>query len=164
LGVMAIVGGLTFMVVSAIVVLLAVLLVGLFMTLRPVETVAGTDEAEGGVLDTAVAEVGPEKGGGGGGKGPAAPQEDPLASGPQPGPATLIIPPDAFYHSIEINCPGGFKGRARFKKGKATVYNVPPDERCVVTFQGANYVKDWISGHQTKMCTQFDPVPVCKLR
>lgn len=153
------------MVGAAIVVLIAVLVVGLFMAFRP----DGGGDVAGGdlddpIIDTAVAEVGPAKGGGGGGGGAGPATEDPLATGPGPGPATLLIPPDALYHSVEINCPGGFRGRGKFRKGKAVVYNVPPDERCVVTFQGSNYVKDWISGHQTKMCTQFQPVPICRLR
>lgn len=164
LGVIAIVGGLAFMVGSALVVVLAVLIVGLFVHFTRDEQVAGADQPDlGNVLDTAVAAVGPEEGRGPG-KGPGPAEDDPLASGPDVGPATVYIPADAMFHSMEVNCPGGFRGRAKFKKGKATVYNVPADERCVATFQGSTYVKDWISGHQTKMCTQFEPTPVCRLR
>ena len=164
MGVIAIVGGLAFMVGSAVVVLVAVLIVGLFLTFGPGSQLAKKDDdGPEHIRDTGVAEVGPARPGGGGGRGGPAPEEL-VASGPDVGPATVYIPPDALFHSLEVNCPGGFRGRAKFKNGKATVHNVPPDERCVVTFQGSTYVKDWISGHQTKMCTQFDPTPVCTLR
>jgi hypothetical protein len=160
-GVMAIVGGLVFMVSTAAVALLAALLVGLFLAFRPDQQLAGSDDALAPIVDTAVVAVGPGKQHGPGPKGPDAPEPDPAATGPQPGTATLIIPPDAMYHSVEVSCPSGFRGRGKFRKGKAKVYNVPSDERCNVTFQGSNYVKWWVSGHMTVVCTQFEPVPKC---
>jgi len=165
LGLLAIIGGLVFMVASAAVVAIAVLLVGLWVTTRPGGQLAGGDGDAGHIRDTGMAEVGPARPGPAGpGPGPGPDGEDPLATGPGPGPATLIIPPDALFFTVELNCPGGFRSRAKFKKGKAVVYNVPPDERCTVTFQGSTYAKTYISGHQTKVCTQFQPNPVCRLR
>ena len=150
LGLVAIVGGLIFMLASAAVVALAVLLVGLWVSTR------GEGELAGGAGDPEHIRQG--------GPAPEVDTDDPLATGPGPGPATLIIPPDALFFTVEINCPGGYRGRGKFKKGKAVVYNVPPDERCTVTFQGSTFAKTYISGHQTKMCTQFEPNPVCRLR
>ncbi len=163
-GVMAIVGGLTFMVGSAVVALLAALLVGLFLAFRPDKQLAGADDQLAPIVDTAIAEVGPgQQRPRGPGPGPND-DPDPAATGPQPGTATLIIPRDAMYHSVEISCPSGFRGRGKFREGKAKVYNVPSDERCTVTFQGSNYVKWWVSGHMTLVCTQFEPVPKCSER
>ena len=165
LGLLAIIGGLLFMLASAAVVALAVLLVGLWVTTRNTGELAGGKDGMEHIRDTGLAEVGPARGGPGGpGPGPGPDDEELIATGPGPGPATLLIPPDALFFTVEINCPGGFRSRAKFKKGKATVYNVPHDERCTVTFQGSTYAKTYISGHQTKMCTQFDPNPVCRLR
>lgn len=163
-GVMAIVGGLMFMVGTAVVALLAALFVGLFLAFRPDQQLAGGAADGEDIVDTAVAEVGPGKQPLKGGPGPATPEPDPAATGPQPGTATLIIPPDAMYHSVEVSCPSGFRGRGKFRKGKAKVYNVPSDERCTVTFQGSNYVKWWVSGNMTMVCTQFEPVPICNER
>lgn len=163
-GVMAIVGGLVFMVGTAAVAMLAALLVGLFLAFRPDRQLAGIDDGLAPIVDTAVAAVGPGRQYGPGPAGPDGPEPDPAATGPQPGTATLIIPPDAMYHSVEVGCPSGFRGRGKFRKGKAKVYNVPSDERCTVTFQGSNYVKWWVSGNMTLVCTQFEPVPKCSER
>jgi len=165
LGLVAIVGGLIFMLASAAVVALAVLLVGLWVSTRGEGELAGGAGDPEHIRDTGLAEVGPERERvRQGGPAPEVDTDDPLATGPGPGPATLIIPPDALFFTVEINCPGGYRGRGKFKKGKAVVYNVPPDERCTVTFQGSTFAKTYISGHQTKMCTQFEPNPVCRLR
>jgi len=165
LGLLAIIGGLVFMVSSVAVVALAVLIVGLWVATRGGGDLADNDDGLEHIRDTGLARVGPAPTGPGpGGPGPGPDGDDPLATGPGPGPATLIIPPDALFHTVEINCPGGFRDRSKFRRGKATVYNVPPDERCTVTFQGSTYAKTWISGHQTKVCNQFEPNPVCRLR
>lgn len=165
LGLVAIVGGLLFMMASAAVVAVAVLLVGLWVTTRGGGDLAGATDDADHIRDTGMAEVGPERRKAApAGPAPEEEVDDPLATGPQPGPATLIIPPEALFFTVEINCPGGFRGRGKFKNGKATVYNVPPDEKCTVTFQGSTFAKTYISGHQTKMCTQFEPTPVCRLR
>ncbi|MBX2801812.1 MAG: hypothetical protein KTR31_29305 [Myxococcales bacterium] len=95
-----------------------------------------------------------------GGGGVAAPR------GPKPGPATVIVPTDMAFLSMELDCPGGFSRRGRFQPQaggatmRATVQAVPAGVSCRVTFQGSEPAKTRIAAGQTRRCT-FNPT-VCK--
>ncbi|MEZ4238837.1 MAG: hypothetical protein R3F59_22320 [Myxococcota bacterium] len=169
LGILAIVGGVVFSTTAAIVVAVLVLL--LYLGYRKVQddklAEAGTDKQH--VRDTGIAEpvenvpVRPRSPG----KGRTDRGENTVGSpnnGPPPGPVSIIVSKKMVFLSIEVNCPSGFRSRGTFRpdaKGtmKATVQNVPGDERCVATFQGSQPAKAWVTGNQTLQCT-FDPI-VC---
>jgi hypothetical protein len=173
MSVFVIVGGIVFALVSALVVALAMLL--LLLVYRQVQgagEVTNKDEKDVHFRDTGFAEglppepvAGPPRPGG---RAPVDDGElskrDPNAP-PPPGPASVVVPKTTYFQSMEINCPSGFRDRGTFRKEgksslKATVLNVPAQEKCTVTFQGAEAAKTWISGHQTLSCT-FDPI-VCQ--
>ena len=172
MGVIAIVGGMVFMLGSVMVVVLVVLLVWLFVLdgKLPGDIAKGGVEKDKHVRDTGFANpVQPEKGGGGrtvaGDPGDRT-IADPNA-GPPPGPATVYVPSSMMFLSLEVNCPGGYRGRGKFRdagKGemKATVQMVPGDEKCVVTFQGSEPAKTYVTGNQTVTCS-FNPTE-CRAR
>jgi hypothetical protein len=169
LGILAIVGGVVFSTAAALVVAVLVLL--LYLGYRKVQgdDLAANDPRKGHVRDTGSAGPiedarpvvpGRPRPGGGGGDGTT---RDP-SMGPPPGPATVIVSKKLVFLSIEVNCPGGYRSRGTFREDtkktmRATVQNVPGDERCTVTFQGSQPAKAWITGNQTLSCT-FEPV-VC---
>jgi hypothetical protein len=166
MGVLAIVGGLLFMAVSVAVIAVVVLLASLFwFQVTRDDTLASTDASKNRqIRDTGSAEPIRSGGGGGGGRGVGDPGDrtvgDPNA-GPPPGPATVTVPTQMMFLSIEVNCPGGYRSRGKFKRisqdaMSATVYDVPSDESCVVTFQGSEPAKMTISGNQKKIC-KFNP-------
>jgi hypothetical protein len=166
MGVLAIVGGLAFMTVSVIIVALVVLLVSFFLfQVTRDDTLAGGDaDKQRQIRDTGSAEPIRSGGGGGGPRGPGDPGDrtvgDPNA-GPPPGPATVTVPTNMMFLSIEVNCPGGYRARGNFKRisqdaMSATVKDVPGDESCIVTFQGSEPAKANISGNQRKIC-KFNP-------
>jgi hypothetical protein len=173
MSVFVIVGGIAFALLSALIVALAMLLLlFVYKQMQAPDDVAGKDEGPQHIRDTGFAEGLPDlpdpKT-----PGPRRPgqtddgelsQRDP-SLGPPPGPASVIVPKTTYFQSMEINCPSGLRARGTFVKYdksslKATVQNVPAEERCTVTFQGAEAAKNWISGHQTLSCT-FDPI-VCR--
>ena len=144
LGVLAIVGGLVFAMVSAVVIGVVVLVLWLMIRQSgiggDVATADPTDDQH--IRDTGSAGpiVQPDPVPGGGrrvGKGPATgdPNARDPSLGPPPGPATVIVPTTM----------------------KATVPDVPGDQKCTVTFQGSEPAKTWITGGETKTCT-FNPV------
>ncbi|MEQ1506719.1 MAG: hypothetical protein ABMB14_31115, partial [Myxococcota bacterium] len=171
LGVLAIVGGVV-VTVGAGLVLAALVIVLLFVYRQQTEggDLAAADKAARHVKDTGVAgpidNTQPAHPRPGKAKTPVPgdPSVHDPSAGPPPGPATLIVPNEQMFLSIEVNCPGGYRSRGSFRKDtaktmRATVPNVPGDERCTVTFQGSEPAKTWVSGNQTKTCT-FNPV-VC---
>lgn len=159
--ILAIVGGLAFMIAAALAATVVILVVGWQVAGdRIMEGVAGVEPDKGHVKDTGIIAEIPDRPV----RGPrVAPEPEPEPVGPQKGPATILIDSSVtFFHSIEVNCPeNGIRARARFRGGKATVYGIPPGEDCMVTFQGSEPEKAYIRGHQTKRCT-FNPT-VCKL-
>lgn len=169
--VFVIVGGVLFAIASALIVALAMLL--LLLLYRRVQEggeVANTDDPLQHVRDTGFAGPLPDQPEGGARRPGGVDGDDGQKSvrdpslGPPPGPATVIVPKDMLFQSIEINCPTGFRDRGIFRKEtktteKATVFNVPGGERCTVTFQGSEPAKTWITANQTMTCT-FNPV-VC---
>ena len=166
-GIMAIVGGVVFSTVAAVIVAIFVLLLYLgYRQVRDTETAANKKDQH--VRDTGSAgpieNVQPVGGGGrrvrtdGGGENST---RDPNAR-PPPGPVSLIVSDEKVFLSIEVNCPGGYRARGNFRKHgskemKATVQRVPSDEMCTATFQGSEPAKVRVSGNQTKRCT-FNPV------
>ncbi|MCA9490149.1 MAG: hypothetical protein KC621_09500 [Myxococcales bacterium] len=164
-GVLAIVGGLLFMAASTFVILFAVLLVMLWWTAnqRTGELANGEDGPQH-IRDTGFADPTRTVRTGPGPRNPGDPGDgsnrDPNFI--PPGPSTVIVSRDMMFHSIEINCPGGYRSRGRFKNVdaqmmSATVQNVPGDESCVVTFQGSEPAKTYIRGNERKIC-KFNPV------
>jgi hypothetical protein len=166
MGVLAIAAGLGFMALSVALVAVLVLLISFFVFQVTTDgTLAGKgDDKERQIRDTGSAE--PIKSGGRGGVagGPGDPGDrtvgDPNA-GPPPGPATVTVPTNMMFLSVEVNCPGGYRSRGKFKRlsqdaMSATVFNVPSDESCIVTFQGSEPAKASISGNQSKIC-KFNP-------
>lgn len=168
LGILAVVGGVVFSTAAALVVAVLVLL--LYLGYRKVQDdqLAADDPRKGHVRDTGTAgpiqrpqPVAPGRTRPGSGK-PGDPSYRDPSLGPPPGPATVIVSKKLVFLSIEVNCPGGYRSRGTFKPDtkstmRATVQNVPGDERCTVTFQGSQPAKTWITGNQTLKCT-FDPV------
>ena len=92
----------------------------------------------------------------------------PTPQGPAPGPIKIFTSAEYDFVSIEVDCSvSGYQRRGRFfpeGKGKmaATVREVPPDERCRVTFQGTEAATTWAFAHETRECT-FNPT-VCPVR
>lgn len=167
MGVLAIVGGLVFMVGAVAVVGIIALLVGLFLfdLELPGGLASGDRIKDKHIRDTGFADPIQQPQPGQGGRTPGDPGDRTVAdpnAGPPPGPATLIVPDSMMWLSIEVNCPGGFRGRGKFRphstKGwmKATAQNVPGDEKCTVTFQGSEPAKTYVTGNQTLQCT-FNP-------
>ena len=167
MGVLAIVGGLVFMVGSVVVVAIVALLVALFVfdAQLPGTRLAGDEIKDRHIRDTGFANPVQPEPGGGAGRAPGDPGDRTVAdpnAGPPPGPATVIVPDEMMWFSIEVNCPGGYRGRGKFRphstKGwmKATAHNVPGDEKCTVTFQGSEPAKTYVTGNQTLQCT-FNP-------
>jgi hypothetical protein len=175
MSVFVIVGGIAFAVISALIVALAMLLLLLvYKQMQDPGEVANKDEGPQHISDTAVGGDLPElpepkvprPGGVGPGDDGKKSERDP-SLGPPPGPASVIVPKTTYFVSMEVNCPSGLRARGTFAKYdktrvKATVQGVPADERCTVTFQGAESAKTWISGHQTLDCT-FDPIVCSKV-
>ncbi len=168
MGVLAIIGGLLFMVGAAVVTVGLMVLAWMFLVDKVPDTTVSTDAPRGHVQDTGVASPVPiPEPGGGVGAGVAPPVDDkdpPDFAAAQVGPATIIVPDTMLFHSIELNCPGGIRTRGKFRpynetELKATAQRVPADERCVVTFQGSEPARTHISGNHTLTCT-FNPV-VC---
>jgi hypothetical protein len=165
MGVLAIVGGLLFMTVSVVIVALVVLLVSFFVfQVTRDDELAGKDGGKNRqIRDTGSEEpIQRERGGGSHVAGDPGDRTvgDPNA-GPPPGPATVTVPNEMMFLSIEVNCPGGYRSRGKFKRisadmMSASVYDVPSDESCVVTFQGSEPAKANISGNQSKIC-KFNP-------
>jgi hypothetical protein len=168
-GLVAIVGGLVFMVGAAVVITLVVVIALFFVRDELGEVIAGKgDKDPKHVTDTGfVREIEqPQPGRGPRVADPVDPDDpnrvrDPRL-GPPPGPATIIVSTSMFFHTIEVDCPGGYRNRGKFRKDaggqtmRATVPNVPGDEKCTVTFQGSEPAKTYVSGNQTKQCT-FNP-------
>jgi hypothetical protein len=171
LGILAIVGGLSFSVAAAVIMAVLVLLLWLLYSAATGDSPLAGDKAgkDQHVRDTGHANpqlpapgTGRRTGNGGVAGGDPTVRDPSL--GPPPGPASVIVPKEMMFLSIEVNCPGGYRNRGDFRKEgksskKATVQNVPGDERCTVTFQGSEPAKTWITGNQTLSCT-FNPV-VC---
>jgi len=89
----------------------------------------------------------------------------PAAPAPPPPPAatgsaTVIVPATASFTAVEVKCPGGFRDRASFSGGKATVPDVPNME-CDMFFKGGLPAKNKIRGGQTKNCTFSGGQAVC---
>ncbi len=164
LGVLAIVGGLVFMVASTLVLVVVVLLMMLWWTGRQNRgDLAANQDGEQHIRDTGYADPTRSVRQGPGPRAPGDPGERTVGDGNviPPGPATVVAPAEMMFLSIEINCPSGFRNRGRFKKisdgmMSATVPNVPGDESCTVTFQGSEPAKTYITGNQKKIC-QFNP-------
>lgn len=164
-GVLAIVGGMLFMAASTLVILFAVLLVMLWWTgTQIVGGVATTEDGPQHIRDTGFADPQRSVRNGPGPRTPGDPgsgsDRDPNFI--PPGPATVVVARDMMFHSIEVNCPGGYRNRGTFKKAdggmmSATVPNVPGDESCTVTFQGSEPAKTYIRGNERKIC-KFNPV------
>jgi len=91
-------------------------------------------------------------------KAPGVPEEvapEPVV--PTIGDATIIVPKDRLFHSIEVKCQAaGIRTRADFRNAKATARGLPLNEDCRVTFQGSLPATTNIRGGQTKTCT-FEP-------
>lgn len=165
LQVMAIVGGLLFMVGAAAVVSVLVIGVGWWTMGDMIEdgALAGLGDDLAHIGDTDVPEeilkktpVGSKPK-----PGAAAPAgeeaAEPEATGPVTGNGTIILLQDKLFHSMEVNCPtSGIRTRANFRGGKATAYGLPTTEDCTVTFQGSEPAKATLRGNQTKACT-FNP-------
>lgn len=91
---------------------------------------------------------------------PSAPKPPPKpATGPAP--ATIQIPPDQPFTSIEVTCPSGYRARATFEGGRATLRDVPRED-CTVHFKGGPPARNRISGGQTKTCTFPNAQAVCQ--
>jgi hypothetical protein len=169
LGILAIVAGLGVAMAAAVMmVLLVVLLWFLYSAATGDSAIASKKPTKDQhIRDTGYAT--PElaqPGQGGGGRrtstDPADPNYRDPSLGPPPGPVSIIIPKDMMFLSIEVNCPDGYRNRGDFRKDskgfrKATVQNVPGDQRCTVTFQGSEPIKVWVTANQTLSCT-FGPV------
>lgn len=89
----------------------------------------------------------------------SSPKPAPRPTGPAP--ATIQIPADQPFTSIEVTCPSGFRARAPFEGGRATVRDVPRED-CTVHFKGGPPARNRISGGQTKTCTFPNAQAVCK--
>lgn len=171
LGVLAIVGGLVFAVVAAVVVGGVVILLwfayrqsgigGEVVAVDPTDARHVRDTGFAGPIERPAVEPGS-----GTRRGKGDPVRDPNVRdpslGPPPGPATVIVPSTMMFLTAEISCPGGFRKRGTFRQDspttlRATVPDVPGDEKCTVTFQGSEPAKTWITGNETKTCT-FNPV------
>lgn len=170
LGVFAIVGGLAFAVVAALVVAVVVVLSWLAIRQSRLGEELATDEIEGPRHIREGKSAGPlapeaPKPTGGTPRAPVAgtdPHARDPALGPAPGPVTLIVPSTMMFLTIEVSCPSGFRKRGTFRTDsdstmRATVPDVPSDQRCTVTFQGSEPAKTWITGNETRTCT-FNPV------
>lgn len=172
--VLAIVGGLGFMMSAAVVIVAIIGVLGWYTVGNMIEDgrLAGIGPGEDGedgvghIRDTAtVPDKIIEKPKGGGGKKPGGgdPEPEPVPTGPTTGPGTIIIAQEGvMFHSIEVNCPkSGIRSRANFRSGKATAQGLSTAEECIVTFQGSQPVKTTIRGGQTKTCTSFNPT-ICR--
>ncbi len=162
--ILAIVGGLGFMLVMGIVTIIAILMIGLFTWSQQDDGLASTDPDDPGhIRDTDdipdIIDIqpkprsGPRAGPDGGD--PDAPAEPvPITTGP----ISIEIPKSVFFHSLEINCPdAGISRRATFRNRKASTSGVPIGEECMVTFQGSEPAKTTIHGGQNKICVSFNP-------
>lgn len=97
---------------------------------------------------------------------PPAPE---IEAPPRPGPIKIYTSSDRGFVSIEVDCPSSrFQRRGRFfAEGAgtmaATVREVPPGEKCRITFQGTEAATTWAYAHETRTCTSFNPT-VCPER
>jgi len=107
----------------------------------------------------------PPRSGGGGTPKPKTPAPPKPAPPPPPasaGSVTVTVPADAKFTSIEVSCPGtGFRQRASFSGGKATLADVPAVE-CDLKFKGGLPASNKIRGGETKSCTFPDGQAVCQ--
>ena len=167
--ILAIVFGLGFAIVSALIGALLILLVGLFAwyQIEDGDGLAGADKDKEHIRDTAVA-------------GELAPLPKPKRRGPSSndpddtdaeedagpittGPVSVRIPKSAFFHTMEINCPDAqIRRRAPFRRQRAYTTGVPIKEECILTFQGSEPAVTTISGGQDKECVTFNPTE-CRL-
>jgi len=90
---------------------------------------------------------------------PAAPERPAVTDG-----TTLIITmtDDSPSTGVEVSCPSGFRLRAPFEAGVATVPNVPP-EHCSVHFKGpVNARFQPVRGGQSLLCYLQGATAVCQ--
>lgn len=161
----AIVMGMGFVSVAAMLVVSLILCAGLFYWNQAQQNdgIAAADKDKGHIRDTGVApEIIRRKTGGGGG-GPGKPvgdgeEEEPAPAAPTVAPVVITVPEHVFFHSLEINCPdNGMRLRGRFRGRKVTVQDVPIREECIVTFQGSEPAKTVAHGGQRLDCVSFNP-------
>lgn len=153
LPVLALVGGLLFVVVAAVVLVAVALVLGAKVVDDVADALPGlnADEPER-FVDTDVGEVAE----------PVAPVRRPGGAStavvaPQRLDGTIVLGESRPFNSIEVNCPkSGVRARATFRGGQATVRDLPVDEDCVVTFQGAEPARTTLRGGQTRTCV-FGP-------
>lgn len=169
--VFAIVTGLMFMVFSALIMTVGLAVYGLWMTAetdreRQAAVVTPPPPPRQPAVDTGIAPPPtttpkpkpPKPGGGGGGTKPSpTPTPTPTPTPPPapavgPGPVTVTIPAGEPYTSIEVTCPSGYRQRANFSNGSASLPDVPRED-CLVTFRGGPPARNKISGGQSKSCT-----------
>lgn len=167
--ILAIVFGLGFAIVSALLGAFVILLLGLFAwyQIDDGDGLAGADKDKEHIRDTAVA-------------GDLAPLPKPRRPSPSSGdpddtdveedagpittgPVSVRIPKTAFFHTMEINCPDAqIRRRAPFRRQRAYTTGVPIHEECTLTFQGSEPAVTTISGGQDKECVTFNPTE-CRL-
>ena len=83
------------------------------------------------------------------------------AVGPQT--AVVVIAASDPFTGVEVNCPSGFRQRASFVGGTATIADVPQED-CSLNFKGGPPAKNTIRGGQTKDCSFPSGQAVCNLR
>ena len=176
--VFAIVAGLMFMVMSALVVTVALIGGAAYFSTQDSSTAANDpmparERPKSPVVDTGEAKPPPPikpsprprprpSGGGGAAPKPAAPAPPPPAPPPAAaGQVTVIIPASESFTGVEVRCPDGFRDRAAFAGGKATIANVP-NLQCDMFFKGGLPAKNVIRGGETKNCTFTGGQAVCK--
>lgn len=163
--ILAIVGGLGFMLLMAVVTVLAILMIGIFTWSQQDDGIAAIDEDDPEhIRDTDdipdIIEIQPRPRSGPRTGDPDADDPDAPAV-PVPittGTISIEIPKTAFFHSLEINCPdANISRRASFRNRRASTSGVPIAEECIVTFQGSEPAQTTIHGGQNKVCVSFNP-------
>lgn len=162
--ILAIVFGLGFATVAALIGAVLILLIGLFTWYQYDESdgLAGADKDKEHIRDTAVAKeltpLQPKPRPAGSAPGSDEEETEEEAGPVTTGPVTVKIPKTAFFHSMEINCPDAqIRRRAAFRRQRAHTTGVPINEECTLTFQGSEPAVTTIRGGQDKECVTFNP-------
>ncbi|NCG21731.1 MAG: hypothetical protein GWP91_22165 [Rhodobacterales bacterium] len=163
--ILAIIGGLSFMLILAIFTVLAILMIGIFTWSQQDDGIAAIDDDDPthirdtddipDIIDIQPRPSSRPRTGGPDAGDPDAPTEPvPITTGN----ISIEVPKSAFFHSLEINCPdAGISRRANFRKQRASTSGIPIGEECTVTFQGSEPARTTISGGQNKVCITFNP-------
>lgn len=87
-------------------------------------------------------------------------EPEPVAAPTDPGPASITVPASEPFTGMEVKCPSGFRERAMFAGGTATIQNVPRED-CYAHLKGGQPVKIKIRGGQSLRCTIIGTAADC---